>query len=244
MPDHLKAFSAIPNNQYPLFNKYPKLVIDYQIQERERILLSEAEIERSKRYHDELKQMNSQLQQEHEMWITKQRAMLEAEEMRKKETWDREKQLLEEKLSLQNLTREQQLNHIQLLHANTKKFYEEMEQIKENEFKKLKADLERKLLKEQMILNDVIEEQKYKKVQADLELKYNEVLLKKELEKHVSSMKQEIELENKQSELEIQKKKDIILHNTKEKEVKEMVCFFVKISYLVTYISLKITRKC
>jgi len=227
VPAHLKSFTALPANQYPFFNKYPTLVVDFQIQERERILLSEVELERAKRYHDELNKMNEKLKNEHELWITKHKAMLDAEEIRKKESWERERRVIEEKIALQNKTREHQINHIELLHANTKKFYDEMELLKEREYAKLREDLERKMLKEQLVLNELAEEQKFKKVQSDLESKYTEAQFKKELDKQIINVKNEIELASKHSELEIQKKLDSITHGAKERQLKQMVRYIL-----------------
>ena len=33
----MDAFTYLTRGQYPMFNKYPKFIVDYQVQERERI---------------------------------------------------------------------------------------------------------------------------------------------------------------------------------------------------------------
>ena len=39
----LDAFVPLTKGTYPVFNKYPKYVVDYQVQERQRIRLEELE---------------------------------------------------------------------------------------------------------------------------------------------------------------------------------------------------------
>ena len=44
----LEEFSPLTVGQYPVFNKYPKFIVDYQVQERERIRHEEMEYMRQK----------------------------------------------------------------------------------------------------------------------------------------------------------------------------------------------------
>ena len=39
----LEEYTPLTSGQYPVFNKYPKFVVDYQVQERERIRQEEVD---------------------------------------------------------------------------------------------------------------------------------------------------------------------------------------------------------
>ena len=39
----MEEFTPLTKSQYPVFNKYPKFIVDYQVQERERIRQEETE---------------------------------------------------------------------------------------------------------------------------------------------------------------------------------------------------------
>ena len=48
-PDsRLDEFTPLTRGQYPVFNKYPKFIVDYQVQERERIRQEEVDYMRQR----------------------------------------------------------------------------------------------------------------------------------------------------------------------------------------------------
>lgn len=47
----LDEFTPLTQGQYPVFNKYPKFIVDYQVQERERIRQEEMDYLRQRWSH-------------------------------------------------------------------------------------------------------------------------------------------------------------------------------------------------
>ena len=55
----LDSFVPLTKGTYPVFNKYPKFIVDYQIQERQRIRLEELEYLRERCGYKQYNTVNS-----------------------------------------------------------------------------------------------------------------------------------------------------------------------------------------
>ncbi|XP_048579144.1 TBC1 domain family member 31-like [Nematostella vectensis] len=93
----LDAFVPLTKGQYPVFNKYPKFVVDYQVQERERIRQEELEYLRQRQLARELKAQGDQRKLEEEAFYRQQDLVMSAEEQRRKMIAEEERKLTDQR---------------------------------------------------------------------------------------------------------------------------------------------------
>jgi hypothetical protein len=72
--------------QYPVFHRYPKYIVDYQIQERGRIAGEEADLLKRRHLLETLNDKSRQLEREERHWKVAQERLLQAEELRQRES--------------------------------------------------------------------------------------------------------------------------------------------------------------
>ncbi|MEE6463211.1 hypothetical protein FKM82_005820 [Ascaphus truei] len=100
-PQHLlNDFVALTKGQYPVFNKYPKFIVDYQCQERERIRQEEMEYLRERQLTHEIEAAALKHKVEDEAWYQQQELLRGAEEQRRKLLGEEEQKLLHQRQRL------------------------------------------------------------------------------------------------------------------------------------------------
>jgi hypothetical protein len=67
---------SLPKGQYPIFNYYPKFVVDQQLRERERAEAEEQQLAQRQSVLHELQQRSQKLVEEQEAWTQRQEALL------------------------------------------------------------------------------------------------------------------------------------------------------------------------
>lgn len=67
---------SLPTGQYPIFNYYPKFVVDFQLRERERAEAEEQQLVQRQNVLHELQQRSQKLVEEQEAWTQRQEALL------------------------------------------------------------------------------------------------------------------------------------------------------------------------
>uniref|UniRef100_A0A8C3LDJ8 TBC1 domain family member 31 n=1 Tax=Chrysolophus pictus TaxID=9089 RepID=A0A8C3LDJ8_CHRPC len=135
----LDDFMPLTKGQYPVFNKYPKFVVDYQTRERERIRQDEIEYLRE-RYFGETKAQERKA--EDEAFYRKQELLREAEEQRRKMVLEEEEKLAERRLAA--VRRELKVKELQFLDASRRRFLKYQQDQRQMELKRLDDDIARK----------------------------------------------------------------------------------------------------
>ncbi|XP_067054665.1 TBC1 domain family member 31-like isoform X2 [Acropora muricata] len=198
----LEPFAPLTKGQYPIFNKYPKFIVDYQVQERERIREDELEYLRKRQLAQEMKEVAAQRQQEEEAFYRQQELMVDAENKRRWMIGQEEQKLADQRSRLQAMKREIHLRELQLLDAVRRRFMHHQQTLKETELQRLDDEIERKALLREQETRNAIEDAEIKalELQAQKEMLQHD-MIRDELQ---SSFKQRSEqtIHRKQQELE------------------------------------------
>ncbi|ETE64875.1 WD repeat-containing protein 67, partial [Ophiophagus hannah] len=118
----LEDFAPLTKGQYPIFNKYPKFIVDYQSQERERIRQEEIEYLRERQLLHEIEAKAIKHRVEDETWYRKQELLQEAEKQRRKILLTEEEKLAEQRRRLAAVKRELKVKELQLVDAARRRF--------------------------------------------------------------------------------------------------------------------------
>ncbi|XP_063183550.1 TBC1 domain family member 31 isoform X2 [Chroicocephalus ridibundus] len=140
----LDDFIPLTKGQYPVFNKYPKFIVDYQTQERERIRQDEIEYLRERQLAHELEAKAQERKAEDEAWYRKQELLREAEEQRRKMLLEEEEKLAEQRQRLAAVKRELKVKELQFLDASRRRFLKYQQDQRQMELKRLDDEIARK----------------------------------------------------------------------------------------------------
>ncbi|NXJ79933.1 TBC31 protein, partial [Trogon melanurus] len=140
----LDDFIPLTKGQYPIFNKYPKFIVDYQTREWERIRQDEIEYLRERQLAHELEAKAQEQKAEDEAWYRKQELLREAEEQRRKMLLEEEDKLAEQRQRLAAVKRELKVKELQFLDASRRRFLKYQQDQREMELKRLDDEIARK----------------------------------------------------------------------------------------------------
>ncbi|KFV04636.1 TBC1 domain family member 31, partial [Pterocles gutturalis] len=144
-PQHmLDDFIPLTKGQYPVFNKYPKFIVDYQTQELERIRQDEIEYLRERQLAHELEAKAQEQKAEDEAWYRKQELLREAEEQRRKMLLEEEEKLVEQRQRLAAVKRELKVKELQYLDASRRRFLKYQQEQRQMDLKRLDDEIARK----------------------------------------------------------------------------------------------------
>ncbi|XP_008836213.1 TBC1 domain family member 31 isoform X1 [Nannospalax galili] len=137
----LDAFVALTKGQYPVFNQYPKFIVDYQTQERER-RNDELDFLRERQT---VENMQAEVEQraEDEAWYKRQELLRRAEETRREMLLQEEK-MLQQKQRLAAVKRELKIKEINLQDASRRHLLKLQQDRREMELRRLEDEIERK----------------------------------------------------------------------------------------------------
>ncbi|KFQ79499.1 TBC1 domain family member 31, partial [Phaethon lepturus] len=144
-PQHmLDGFIPLTKGQYPVFNKYPKFIVDYQTREWERIKQDEIEYLRERQLAHELEAKAQEQKAEDEAWYRKQESLREAEEQRRKTLLEEEEKLAEQRQRLAAVKRELKVKELQFLDASRRRFLKYQQDQHQMELERLDDEIARK----------------------------------------------------------------------------------------------------
>ncbi|PFX32292.1 TBC1 domain family member 31 [Stylophora pistillata] len=178
----LEPFMPLTKGQYPIFNKYPKFIVDYQ----------------------EMKEVADQRKQEEEAFYRQQELMIDAENQRRRVIGQEEQKLSDQRSRLQAMKREIHLRELQLLDAVRRRFMHHQQTLKEAELQRLDDEIERKALLREQETRHAVEDAEIKglELQAQKEMLQQD-LIRDELQ-HSFKQRSEQAIQRKQQELEEQ----------------------------------------
>ncbi|XP_041455639.1 TBC1 domain family member 31-like isoform X1 [Lytechinus variegatus] len=197
----LDDLKPLTKGQYPVFNKYPKFIVDYQAQERERIREDELEYLHQREAAAELHAELTRRRAEEEAWYRQQELLKEAEEQRRVLIAEEEQKLVDQRIRLQAMKRELQMKELQLLDGAQRKFVHHQQNQQETQLRRLDDEIARK---------SILREQETKAAMDDIEIRRMDLeaqkrKLEQELAKTASSstyqQRAEAEMRRKREEL-------------------------------------------
>ncbi|KAK2500281.1 hypothetical protein MC885_018931 [Smutsia gigantea] len=140
----LDVFVALTKGQYPVFNQYPKFIVDYQTQERERIRNDELDYLRERQSVEDMQAEVDQQRVEDEAWYQKQELLREAEETRRKMLLREEEKMIQQRQELAAMRRELKVKEMHLQDAARRRFQKFQQDQREMELRRLDDEIERK----------------------------------------------------------------------------------------------------
>ncbi|KAL2767181.1 TBC1 domain family member 31 isoform 12 [Daubentonia madagascariensis] len=142
----LDAFVALTKGQYPVFNQYPKFIVDYQSQERERIRNDELDYLRERQTVEDMQAEVDQQRFEDEAWYQKQELLRKAEETRREMLLREEEKMIQQRQRLAAVKRELKIKEIHLQDAARRRFLKLQQDQREMELRRLDDEIGRKNL--------------------------------------------------------------------------------------------------
>ncbi|XP_071957436.1 TBC1 domain family member 31-like isoform X2 [Antedon mediterranea] len=167
----IEDFRPLTRGQYPVFNKYPKFIVDYQAQEREQIRQDEMDYLHQREVANEIKEQTELRKKKEEGWYHQQELLQEAEEERRRNLMTEEQKLADQRLRLQAMKRELCMREMQVLDATRMRFMEHQGNQRETQLRRLDDELTRK---------SFLREQETQSAVADVEIKSMELEIQKE----------------------------------------------------------------
>ncbi|XP_059527772.1 TBC1 domain family member 31 isoform X7 [Myotis daubentonii] len=141
----LSGFAALTKGQYPVFNQYPKFIVDYQTQERERIRNDELDYLRERQTVKNMQAEVDQQRAEDEAWCQKQELLHKAEETRREMLLHEEEKMLQQRQRLAAVKRELKIQEMHLQDAARRRLLKLQQDQQEMELRRLDDEIERKV---------------------------------------------------------------------------------------------------
>lgn len=141
----LSGFVALTKGQYPVFNQYPKFIVDYQTQERERIRNDELDYLRERQTVKNMQAEVDQQRAEDEAWCQKQELLHKAEETRREMLLHEEEKMLQQRQRLAAVKRELKIQEMHLQDAARRRLLKLQQDQQEMELRRLDDEIERKV---------------------------------------------------------------------------------------------------
>ncbi|XP_062426573.1 TBC1 domain family member 31 isoform X4 [Rhea pennata] len=202
-PQHmLDDFIPLTKGQYPVFNKYPKFIVDYQTQERERIRQDEIAYLRERQLVYELEAKAQERKVGDEAWYRKQELLQEAEEQRRKMLLEEEEKLAEQRQRLAAVKRELKIRELQLLDAARRRFLKYQQDQRQMELKRLDDEIARKASIREQETAATAQDIEVRQMELESQRQLFEQYLIKDQETVMQEMKGEIDTSRRKADLE------------------------------------------
>ncbi|XP_075681875.1 TBC1 domain family member 31 [Rhinoderma darwinii] len=204
-PQHqLNEFVPLTKGQYPIFNKYPKFIVDYQSQERERIRQEELEYLRERQISHEMEAEALRRRADDEAWYQQQELLRGAEQQRRQLLIEEEQRLLQQRQRLTAVKRELKLKELQLLEAARRRFMKYQQDQRKMELRRLDDEIERKMCTRERETAAVAQDVEIRQMELEAQRRFYEQQLAKELEAETQEVKGEFDTNRKKADLEEQ----------------------------------------
>ncbi|KAM9302910.1 TBC1 domain family member 31 isoform 1-T1 [Morus bassanus] len=198
----LDDFIPLTKGQYPVFNKYPKFIVDYQTQERERIRQDEIEYLRERQLAHELEAKAQEWKAEDEAWYRKQELLQEAEEQRRKMLLEEEEKLAEQRQRLAAVKRELKVQELQFLDASRRRFLKYQQDQRQMELKRLDDEIARKASMREQETAATVQDVEVRRMELESQRQLFEQHLIKDQEAVTKGMKEEVDARQRRVDLE------------------------------------------
>ncbi|NWU84102.1 TBC31 protein, partial [Onychorhynchus coronatus] len=198
----LEDFTPLTKGQYPIFNKYPKFIVDYQAQERERIRQDEMEYLKERQLAHESEAKAEEQKAEDEAWYQKQKLLREAEEQRRKMLLEEEERLAEQRQRLAAMKRELKVKELQLLDASRRRFLNYQQDQLQMELKRLDDEIARKASMREQETAAAVQDVEVRWMELESQRQLFEQHLIKNQEAAAKEMKEKVDAHQRKVDLE------------------------------------------
>ncbi|XP_059501925.1 TBC1 domain family member 31 isoform X2 [Stegostoma tigrinum] len=206
----LDDFVPLTKGQYPIFNKYPKFVIDYQSKERERIWHEELEYLKERQLAHGLQAASVKRQAESAAWYRQQQLLQEAEEQRRKILHEEEQKLVEQRVRLAAMKRELKVKELQILDAAHRRFLKHQQDQQKSELRRLDDEIDRKVAVRNRETAALIQDIEVRNLELEMQKKIFEQQLAKDQEAVMRDVKGHLNANWIQADVEEQKFKRML----------------------------------
>ncbi|XP_066846805.1 TBC1 domain family member 31 isoform X5 [Anser cygnoides] len=219
----LDDFVPLTKGQYPVFNKYPKFIVDYQTQEWERIRQDEIEYLRERQLMHELEAKAQERKAEDEAWYRKQELLREAEEQRRKMLLEEEKKLAEQRQRLAAVKRELKVKELQFLDASRRRFLKYQQDQRQMELKRLDDEIARKASIREQETAATVQDVEVRQMELESQRQLFEQHLIKDQESSTQEMKEDIDASRRKADLEDHVVQRLVETDREEKQKAQML---------------------
>ncbi|XP_004838059.1 TBC1 domain family member 31 isoform X4 [Heterocephalus glaber] len=199
----LEVFVALTKGQYPVFNQYPKFIVDYQTQERERIRNDELDYLRERQTVEDMQAEVDQQRVEDEAWYQKQELLRKAEETRREMLLQEEEKMAKQRQRLAAVKRELKIKEIQLQDAARRRFLKLHQDQREMELRRLDDEIERKVQMRDREIASTAKDLEMRHLELDIRkrlyeknLTKNQEAVVKEIQEDADAYRQKVDLED------------------------------------------------
>ncbi|MBN3306118.1 TBC31 protein, partial [Amia calva] len=198
----LSDFEPLTRGQYPVFNKYPTFIVEYQSQEREKIRQQEIEYLRERQMAQELRSEAVRRQAEDEAWFRQQQLLQEAEEQRRRILQEEEGKLAEQRVRLAAIKRELKVKELHLLDAARSRFVKYQQDQKKMELRRLDDEIDRKTSLRDQETAIALQDIEIRQMELEAQRRLFEQQLLKEQERVTQEVKAEVDSRHRKAEAE------------------------------------------
>ncbi|XP_027747482.1 TBC1 domain family member 31 isoform X2 [Empidonax traillii] len=198
----LEDFIPLTKGQYPIFNKYPKFIVDYQAQEWERIRQDEMEYLKERQLAHESEAKAEVQKAEDEAWYQKQKLLREAEEQRRKMLLEEEERLAEQRQRLAAMKRELKVKELQLLDASRRRFLNYQQDQLQMELKRLDDEIARKASMREQETAAAVQDIELQRMELESQRQLFEQHLIKDQEAVTKEIKEKVDAHQRKVDLE------------------------------------------
>jgi len=195
---------------YPIYNKYPNFIVDYQSKERERIRMEELEYIKERQAANNLQLRMESRKQEEENWYLRKQILDDAEEERRKLLLKEEEKLSSQRKKLTAMKRELKTKELELLEKARMRFVNHQQSVRSVQIKRIEDEIKRKAFQRGQEKVSAISEVDIR----SLELK----IQKASLEQHMAFKQAEHDLKLKD---EVHRRKNMMNYEDQNEHFKE-----------------------
>uniref|UniRef100_A0AAY4CIC6 TBC1 domain family member 31 n=1 Tax=Denticeps clupeoides TaxID=299321 RepID=A0AAY4CIC6_9TELE len=202
----LTDFEPLTAGQYPVFNKYPTFIVEYQSKERERIRQQELEYLRERQAVQELRSEAVRQQAEDEAWYVQQELLQQAEEQRRRILQQEEEKLTEQRARLAAMKRELKVKELQMVDAARRRFLKHQQDQRKIQLRRLDDEIQRKMALRDQETAAAVQDVEVRQMELDAQRHFNVVFfylkqLTKEQERVNQGVTAEIDTWRRRAEL-------------------------------------------
>jgi hypothetical protein len=181
----------LPDGQYPVFERYPKYVVDFQLQERARIAEEERSIKETRTNLAALQRQSKELAEKEHLWRQQQEEFLRSEKERLSNQKARDERLQKERVALAKLTEERRLRQVALKQQTLAASLEFQEQAIALEETHREQELARRFKQEEAILEERKKEEEILSLEYQTMIQLRDQQTKRSLDEQLKALRAE-----------------------------------------------------
>lgn len=203
--DDQPSLWPLSQGQYPIFQQYPKTIVNYQLQERARIAFEEEELLQKRQLLQELEVQTKDLQDRHEQWKEQHVSVREAEEKRRLESALEGRRRLTERRMMEEQTRQRRLHQCLTLEQQAKESFVHQMKMQESEALRMKEEWALAKEKEEYELEARQEEERICALEFETMQRIKQLQDEKQMQERFASIRENIQHQMKQDEFQHEK---------------------------------------